>query len=123
MPAGAKGVGVIYLKRFLILLIVILLGVFAVQNQVYLGQRVELVFFKFHATLVLGFWIVISFLLGALLFLTIDLPRTLSLRRDVRRKANEIARLQFELNRAAAAHGVPPAQPPPPPDLENRLGL
>jgi uncharacterized integral membrane protein len=107
----------------LLLIIIVLIGIFTVQNQVYLGQKVELVFIKYHGTLVLGIWLIIAFLVGMLLFLVIDLPRTLSLKRNVRRKSQEIARLQFELSRLQAAASGAPQPPLPDPDLEKRLGL
>ncbi|MDB5048065.1 MAG: hypothetical protein JWO30_1136 [Fibrobacteres bacterium] len=113
----------VYLKRFMLLIIIVLIGVFTVQNQVYLGQKVELVFIKSHGTLILGIWLIIAFLVGALLFLIIDLPRTLALKRRVRRNSQEIARLQYEVNRLQAASSGAPQPPPPQPDLEKRLGL
>lgn len=97
----------ILVKRLVALAIVVLLGIFAVQNQVYLGQKVELKFFPWHASLVLGFWLVVAFLMGMLLFLAIDFPRTLALKRDLRRRNHEVARLQAEVDRLTAT-GIQP---------------
>jgi uncharacterized integral membrane protein len=113
-----------YLKRFLVLALLILLGIFAFRNQTYLGQPVQLVFIRQSVTMVLGFWLVAGFMCGALLYMIIDLPRDIVLKRDLRRKAHEIARLQSEVNRLhAQSNAQPPAAPPYNPDLENRLGL
>jgi uncharacterized integral membrane protein len=106
-----------HIKRFLLLVIVALLGYLAFTNQKDLGTSLTLACFKMQLTLVFGFWLLLSFLAGVLLFLVIDLPRTLSLKREVGRKAQEISRLQFELTRIQS--GSPPA----PPNLEKRLGL
>lgn len=97
----------VLLKRLAALAIVVLLGIFTVQNQVYLGQKVELKFFPWHASLVLGFWLVVAFLMGMLLFLAIDFPRTLALKRDLRRRNHEVARLQAEVDRLTAS-GIHP---------------
>ncbi|MDB5102428.1 MAG: hypothetical protein JWP91_117 [Fibrobacteres bacterium] len=110
-----------YIKRLLLLAFIILLGVFAWRNQTYLGSPVVLVFFRRPMTLVLGFWLVLSFLLGLLVYMIIDLPRDIAMKSDLRRKSKEIARLQFELNRHLNASAGNP--PPPNPDLEKRLGL
>jgi hypothetical protein len=53
--------------------------------------------------------LVIAFAAGIALFLAIDLPRTLALQREVRRKNGEIARLRAELDRAATRSGERPA--------------
>jgi uncharacterized integral membrane protein len=127
-----------YLKRFFWLAFILLLGIFAFRNQTYLGQRVDLVFFKNPVPLVLGFWLVLCFLLGLIVYMVIDMPRDLVMKRDLRRKTQEIARLQAEVNRLAnAANPVNPIKPinpinpahvpqhpfPSNPDLEKRLGL
>ena len=112
-----------YLKRFLLLAFIVLLGVFAFRNQTFLGQSVNLVFISQPVSLVLGFWLVASFLSGVLVYMFVDMPRDIVLKRELRRTTQEVARLQAELNRLqSAATG---AKPPPPPnqDLEKRLGL
>lgn len=99
----------VYLKRFAFLIVLILIGAFVALNQSELGRTVPIHFFKLEASLILGFWLVIAFGAGVALFLAIDLPRTLSLQRDVRRKNSEIARLRAELDRASARSGERPA--------------
>lgn len=118
----------IYVKRFLLVALIALLAVFAVQNQHFLTHPVELAFFKYKQTLMLGFWLIISFVAGALLFLLIDLPRAFSLKRELSRKSQDLARTQFELNRAQAqttsGASAPPTHPgPPPADIGKRLEL
>jgi uncharacterized integral membrane protein len=112
-----------YLKRFLVLTFIILLGVFCFRNQTYLGQRVDLVFLSQPVSLVLGFWLVLAFLLGLGVYMIVDMPRDIVLKRDLRRKTQELDRLRFEVNRNQNAVGS--AQPPAAanPDLEKRLGL
>jgi uncharacterized integral membrane protein len=112
-------------KRFLLLSIVILIGIFAFRNQAYLTKQVDLVFIRQAVSMMLGFWLVLCFLVGVLMYMIFDVPRDIILKRDLRRKAQEIARLQFELTRlqnAAAGSGQPPPYPQNP-DLEKRLGL
>lgn len=124
----------LYFKRFLLLLLIALLGVFAFQNQSLLGQPVKLIFLQYNQTLVLGFWLLLSFLAGAMMFLLVDLPRSFSLKRELSRKSQDLARAQFELNRAqaqgqSASLQIPPTlpdtgpRPSPSGDLEKRLGL
>lgn len=104
----------VYVKRFAFLIVLLVIGIFVVLNQSELGRTVPIHFFKVEASLILGFWLVIAFVAGVALFLAIDLPRTLALKRDVRRKANEIARLRAELDRAAAPGPVDPGKLPTP---------
>jgi uncharacterized integral membrane protein len=111
----------IYLKRAFFLASLILAGILIVQNHAYLGQAQELVFFKYRFTLFQAIWMGLAFLLGAALFLAVDLPRTLALKLKLRRSAQETAKLQAEVTRlqtAAAAAKTLPTQ-----DLEKRLGL
>jgi uncharacterized integral membrane protein len=114
----------VYLKRFFIVAVLALIGTFAFFNLQSLGQSLELRFFKYHLTLVFGLWMLLGFLAGVLLFLMIDLPRSISMRRDLSRKSQELARLQFEISRVQTgmpATGSVPTLPPA--DLEKRLGL
>lgn len=97
----------VYLKRIFALIILVLIGIFVALNQLELGRTVPIHFFRIEASLILGFWLVIAFVAGAALFLAIDLPRTLSLQRDIRRKNAEISRLRAELERAAPDPGKP----------------
>ncbi|MEO6096179.1 MAG: LapA family protein [Fibrobacteria bacterium] len=112
-----------YLKRFLALAFIILLGVFCFRNQTYLGQRVDLVFLSQPVSLVLGFWLVLAFLLGLGVYMVVDMPRDIALKRDLRRKTQELDRLRFEVNRnpSAAVNMPPPVASNP--ELEKRLGL
>ncbi|HKP96829.1 MAG TPA: LapA family protein [Fibrobacteria bacterium] len=112
-----------YFKRFLLLAFILLLGVFAFRNQTYLGQRVDLVFLSQPVSMVLGFWLVLCFLAGLLVYMVIDMPRDIVLKRELRRKTQEAARLQTELNRIHAAAAGAPQPLPPGQDLEKRLGL
>jgi uncharacterized integral membrane protein len=86
-------------KRFFLLAMIILIGIFAFRNQTYLGQRVDLVFFRDPFSMVLGFWLVASFLVGAFLYMVIDMPKDLAMKRDLRRKSHEINRLQAEITK------------------------
>jgi uncharacterized integral membrane protein len=117
----------VYVKRFLIVALIALLGAFAFMNQQSLGQKVELAFFQAHVTLVFGFWILLGFIAGVLLFLMIDLPRSLSMKSELRRKSNELARLQFEIGRLQGPQSstgeIPMVPSAPPDDIAKRLGL
>ena len=108
------------LKRLLLLALLSLVVVFAFQNQGYLGQSSEIVFIKYRHTMIQGFWLMLAFLAGALLFLAMDLPRNFGLRRELRRKSEELARAQFELTRLQQS--VPPPAIPPA-DMQKRLEL
>jgi uncharacterized integral membrane protein len=99
----------VHLKRFAVLIVLVLIGTFVVLNQSELGRTVPIHFFKLEASLILGFWLVIAFVAGVALFLAIDLPRTLSLQRELRRRTGEVARLRAELDRMAAGPGKRPA--------------
>jgi uncharacterized integral membrane protein len=111
-----------YVKRFLVLSFIVLLGIFCFRNQTYLGQRVDLVFLSQPVSLVLGFWLVLAFLLGLGVYMIVDMPRDIVLKRDLRRKTQEIARLQFEVNRNQNAAGGMQSPSGSNPDLEKRLG-
>jgi uncharacterized integral membrane protein len=131
----------IYVKRILLFGLLGLITWFIFQNQGYLGRPVELVFFSFRQTLMLGFWLILSFSAGSLLFMLVDLPKSFALKRELTRKSQELARVQFELNRAqtqiqqaqAPVPGNPPQAAPQTPyvpplqanprDMEDRLGL
>lgn len=99
-----------FVKKFLFLAIVCLLGIFAFQNQTYLGEMVQLKLFKYQVSMILGLWLVLGFVCGALLFLSIDLPRTFKLRRELRRKSQDLARLQTELGRIQSHAAVTGSQ-------------
>jgi len=131
----------IYMKRILLFGLLGLITWFIFQNQGYLGRPVELVFFSFRQTLMLGFWLILSFSAGSLLFMLVDLPKSFALKRELTRKSQELARVQFELTRVQAqiqqtqapipgnpsqaapqAPYIPPLQANPR-DMEDRLGL
>ena len=120
-----------YFKRVALLALLVLLGVFAFQNQKFLLTQQELSFFKYHATLAVGFWMLLGFLAGILVYLSVDLPRTLTLKRELRRKSHDLARLQYEMTRqpppAPGAAPIPPGPDMPPPlppeDIAKRLGI
>jgi uncharacterized integral membrane protein len=111
----------VLLKRILLLVLVAVVIVFAIQNQVNLGLRVDFRFLKFSASLVLGIWLILGFIVGALLFLIIDLPRTFALKRSLGRKTEEAARLQLEVNRLKSAAPSASANQSSQPDSEKRL--
>ena len=111
----------LYLKRFLFLAVLVVLGILIVQNHAYLGQAQELAFLKYSIILFQAIWLGLAFLLGAVLFLAIDIPRTLSLKRKLRRGTQEIAKLQAEVARLQAANAAAPS--PSHQDLEKRPGL
>jgi uncharacterized integral membrane protein len=92
----------IYVKRVLLLALIALLMVFAFQNQRDLGTPVTLTFLKWQQTLVLGFWLLLSFLAGALLFILVDMLRSFSLRRELARRTQELSRAQAEVVRLQA---------------------
>jgi uncharacterized integral membrane protein len=112
----------VLLKRILIFVMVAVVIVFAIQNQVSLGQRVDFRFLKFSASLVLGIWLILGFIVGALLFLIIDIPSTLALKRSLSRKTEEAAKLQLELTRLKSAAPVANPSQPSNPDSEKRPG-
>ncbi len=112
-----------YFKRFLMLAFIVLLGVFAYRNQSYLGTRVDLVFLRQPVSMMLGFWMVLCFLFGLLIYMVIDMPRDIARKRELRRKSQEIARLQYEMNRHLNAPGPDQPRIASNPDLEKRLGL
>lgn len=112
-----------YFKRFFLLTVIILIGIFAFRNQTYLGQRVDLVFFRNPFSMVLGFWLVASFLVGAFLYMIIDMPRDLAMKRDLRRKSHEIDRLQAEIARLQPHPSGSEISPPRTPDRDKPLDL
>ncbi|HLP41784.1 MAG TPA: LapA family protein [Fibrobacteria bacterium] len=107
----------IYVKRILLLALIALLMVFAFQNQRDLGTPVTLAFLKWQQTLVLGFWLLLSFLAGAVLFILVDMLRSFSLRRELARRTQELSRAQVEVARLQALPlgSQPPSRPGQPP--------
>jgi len=112
-----------YFKRFFLLSVIILIGIFAFRNQNDLGQQVDLVFFRNPFSMVLGFWLVASFLVGAVLYMIIDMPRDLALKRDLRRKSQEVTHLQAEIARLQAPPSGTPIASTPEPEWEKPQDL
>ena len=83
--------------RILLLALVVVIGIFVFQNQSFLGESGHIRFFKWDVTLIVGFWMVLSFLCGAVLFLILDLPGTISMKLELRRKNQDLKNLQTEL--------------------------
>ncbi len=84
-------------KRLLFFIIVAVILVFIFQNQGYLGQPVEMVFIKYRYSMALGFWLVLSFLSGALIWFALDLKRAYGFKRELRRKDDRLVEMQNEL--------------------------
>jgi hypothetical protein len=84
----------------------VVMGIFIFQNQAFLGEAGHIKFFRWEVTLITGFWLVMSFVFGVLVYLIIDLPRDIVLKRDLRRKSQEITRLQAELGRVQAVNAA-----------------
>ncbi len=95
------------LRRFSFLLILLTLGIFIFQNQALLGQPTEFVFLQWRLSIILGFWILFSFIAGWLLFLLIDLRKSLQLRMEMRRKDQLIARLEKQVMLTAPSANKP----------------
>jgi uncharacterized integral membrane protein len=91
--------------RILVLALVLAVGTAVFQNQESLGSRVDFAFLRWRTSLVLGFWLMFSFLGGALLFL--DIWRNLRLRWEIRKRDQQIAELQRALD-AKNASPTPP---------------
>lgn len=85
------------IKRILLLALAVVIGIFIFQNQSFLGESGHIRFFKWDVTLIVGFWMVLSFLCGAVLFLILDLPGAIAMKLELRRKNQEIKNLQTEL--------------------------
>jgi len=97
-------------RRIVLIALLILLAVAVFQNQKNLGLDLEFSFLKWHFSLVLGFWLFFAFLGGAALFALIDAWKRLRLGGEIRRRDQEIARLERELIEARRSEGVhPPA--------------
>ena len=79
------------LRRLASLAILIAVCVIVFQNQEMLGRSTEVVFLRWRITLVMGFWLLFSFVAGGLLFLLLDAWRNLGLRWKVRKLEQELA--------------------------------
>lgn len=95
------------IRRVLFIMLILVLAVVVFQNQQSLGWPLEFSFLHWSFSLVLGFWILLSFVAGVALFALVDAWRGMLLRLEIRRKDQEIARLRTELQ---AAHDALPKQ-------------
>jgi uncharacterized integral membrane protein len=80
---------------FLVLILVIAATIF--QNQESLGQTIGFHFLYWQKSLVLGFWIFLSFVAGGIVFLFLDTWRNIRLRWKLRSQEQQIAKLQADL--------------------------
>ena len=95
----------ILIQRILFLFLLLVLGVAVFQNQAELGRSVDFAFMRWRMSFVLGFWMLFSFLAGGFLFLLLDAWRSLRLRLEIRRRDQQIAKLEQE---AAMRKNAPP---------------
>jgi uncharacterized integral membrane protein len=100
----------ILIQRLIFLAVILALAIVAFQNQGELGRSVDFVFLRWRLSLILGFWLLFSFLGGGMLFLLFDAWRSLRLRMEIRRRDQIIARMEQE-----AAFRSPPPPPTPGP--------
>ncbi len=91
-------------RRILLIAFLLVLAVLVFQNQKAFGMPVEFSFLRWSFSLVLGFWILFTFLTGVALFALFDAWRGLMLRLEMRRKDREIADLKIELKTKSNAH-------------------
>ncbi len=97
------------IRRILFIALIAVIAVVLFQNQQSLGMPMEFSFLQWSFSLVLGFWILLAFLTGVVLFALVDAWRGMMLRMEIRRKDHEIARLQSELE-ARPLPDLPPAR-------------
>ena len=85
--------------------IAILIGVCMVvfQNQEMLGRSTEVVFLRWRVTLVMGFWLLFSFVAGVLSSLLLDAWRNIGLRWKMRKLEQELATTRVPTNPPDAA--------------------
>ena len=94
------------IRRILGLLLAVVVIVILFQNQKSLGQDLQFSFLKWDYSLVLGFWILFAFVTGAATFALIDAWKSFFLRMAIRKRDQEIARLEHELALAHKARSV-----------------
>ena len=90
-------------------LLVLLVALF--QNQQSLGMTIPFSFLKWTYSLVLGFWIIFAILSGAMLFALISTWKNFWIRMEIRKRDQEIARLEKELALARKARYVTGDEP------------
>ncbi len=93
-------------RRVLFLLLIIFMLVVIFQNQASLGLTLEFSFLKWSFSLVLGFWILFAFAAGAATFALVDAWKGMWMRWEIRKRDQEIARLEKELALARKARYV-----------------
>ncbi len=101
------------LRRIVFLSVIALMAVFIFQNQENLGRPLDFQFLHWSSSLVLGFWILFSFLAGAALFALIDAWKSMLLRRGIEQRDRRITQLETDL---AEARKAPEPQTPGVPD-------
>ena len=85
------------IRRILASILLTLLVIALFQNQQSLGMTLPFTFLKWTFSMVLGFWIFFSLLIGAVLFALISAWKNFWMRREIRKRDLEIARLEHEL--------------------------
>lgn len=104
-----------FIRRILFIALVAVIAIVLFQNQQSLGMPMEFSFLRGSFSLVLGFWILLAFLTGVVLFALADTWRGMMLRMEIRRKEQEIVRQEQEIMRLQAQlDAQPPAEEPPP---------
>jgi|GEM_PF-7039720 len=92
------------LRRILFVALLLVFAVVIFQNQHSLGLPIAFSFLTWSTSLVLGFWILLAFSAGVVLFAFIDAWRVMMLRLELRRRDQEIARLR-QIVQQNAPHG------------------
>lgn len=85
-----------FIRRILFIALIAVIAIVLFQNQQSLGMPMVFSFLHWSFSLVLGFWILLAFVTGVVLFALVDIWRSMLLRMEIRRKDHEIARLQSE---------------------------
>lgn len=98
-------------RGVMILILLLALLVALVQNQESLGTPLGFSFLKWSFSMVVGFWILFTFLAGAALFVLVGAWKGVWMRREIRKREQEIARLEKELAAARMARSVPGDEP------------
>jgi len=96
--------------RILTLALVLAVGTAVFQNQESLGRSVDFAFLHWRSSFILGFWLLFSFLAGALLFLLLDAWRNIRMRWEIRKRDQQIAELQRALD-SKNSSPTPPVLP------------
>ena len=94
------------IRRILVSILLLLLVVALFQNQESLGTLIPFTFLKWTFGMVLGFWIFFALVAGALLFAVVSAWKNFRMRREIRKRDQEIARLEHALAVASKATGT-----------------